>query len=81
MKALALGKSVTYLKEKKTFMRLRKLVKHSTMRRLSSRNSSGLLVPGDILKNQQKYLIRRHFFKLTTRRKIEKKSISVSFKL
>ena len=40
---------------------------------LSTRNSSGLLAPGDILKNPQKYVIERHFFfKLTTRRKIGK---------
>ena len=44
-----------------------------TMRRLFTRNSSGLLAPGDIFKNHQKYLIDRYFFlKLTTRWKIEK---------
>ena len=46
---------------------------HCTMRTRESRNSSGLLAPGDIFKNHQKYLMKRHFFfKLTTRRKIEK---------
>ena len=44
-----------------------------TMRTLESRNSSGLIAPGYILKNHQKYLKERHFFfKLSTRRKIEK---------
>ena len=43
------------------------------MCRLLTRNSSGLLAPGDIFKNHQKYLIERYFFhKLTTRRTIEK---------
>ena len=46
---------------------------HCTMCCLLNRNSSGLLAPGDILKNPQKYVGKRHFFsKLTTRRKIEK---------
>ena len=33
-----------------------------TMRTLSSYNSSGLFAPGDILKNPQKYMGKRHFF-------------------
>ena len=35
---------------------------HCTVCRLSSRNSSGLLAPGDILKNQEKYFIKWHFY-------------------
>ena len=47
-----------------------------TMCCLLNRNSSGLLAPGDILKNPQKYLGKRHFFsKLTTRRKNEKNQL------
>ena len=50
---------------------------HCTVCCLSSRNSSGSLAPGDILKNPQKYVGKRHFFsKLTTRRKIEKNQFS-----
>ena len=49
---------------------------HCTMCCLLNRNSSGLLAPGDILKNPQKYLGKRHFFsKLTTRRKNEKNQL------
>ena len=44
-----------------------------TMRTLESRNSSGLIAPGHISKNHQRYSKERHFFfKLSTRRKIEK---------
>ena len=44
-----------------------------TMRTLESRNSSGLIAPGHIPKNHQRYSKERHFFfKLSTRRKIEK---------
>ena len=43
------------------------------MRTLESRNSSGLIAPGHISKNHQRYSKERHFFfKLSTRRKIEK---------
>ena len=46
---------------------------HCTMRTLESRNSSGLIAPGHISKNHQRYSKERHFFfKLSTRRKIEK---------
>ena len=46
---------------------------HCTMRTRESRNSSGLLAPGDVFKNHPKETIERlFFFKLTTRRKIDK---------
>ena len=46
---------------------------HCTMHTLESRNSSGLIAPGHISKNHQRYSKERHFFfKLSTRRKIEK---------
>ena len=49
------------------------LLWHCTMRTLESRNSSGLIAPGHISKNHQRYSKERHFFfKLSTRRKIEK---------
>ena len=64
---------VWWCKGRKMLMLIKRRCCHCTMRTLESRNSSGLIAPGHISKNHQRYSKERHFFfKLSTRRKIEK---------